>query len=211
MTTTKTTLRLIEKIAKIKQEIGVMSKDLTNPFFKSKYLDINQLLENIKPLEEKYRVSITQPLTHVGEKPAIALVIDDLDSDPNFEKEKDMQIREVTVLPENTDPQKIGSIITYFRRYALVSYFEIQAEDDDGNHGASKTVVSAPKVSTTGQIKPNNSMLNAKQKAQKAIEDTKTLEELEKVSEHIKISQILSSKEKESLMSEVDNKAMDFE
>jgi len=211
MTTTKTTLRLIEKIAKIKQEIGVMSKDLTNPFFKSKYLDINQLLENIKPLEEKYRVSITQPLTHVGEKPAIALVIDDLDSDPNFEKEKDMQIREVTILPENTDPQKMGSIITYFRRYTLVSYFEIQAEDDDGNHGASKGVISSPKVATTGQIKPNNSMLNAKQKAQKAIEDTKTLEELEKVAQQIKNSHILSSKEVESLMSEVDNKAMDFE
>lgn len=119
MTSTKT-LRLIEKIAKIKQDIGVMSKDTANPFFKSKYFDINQLLENIKPLEEKYRVSITQPLTNINGLPAIALVIDDLDSDPNFEKPENMQIREVTMLPVNTDPQKMGSTITYFRRYALV-------------------------------------------------------------------------------------------
>ena len=141
-------MRLVEKIAKIKQEIGVMSKDMANPFFKSKYFDINQLLENIKPLEEKYKVSITQPLTNVNGLPAIALVIDDLDADANFEKPEDKQIREVTILPMNTDPQKMGSTITYFRRYALVSYFEIQAEDDDGNRGADKIVVSPPKAFT---------------------------------------------------------------
>ncbi len=203
-------MRLVEKIAKIKQEIGVMSKDMANPFFKSKYFDINQLLENIKPLEEKYRVSITQPLTNVNGIPAIALVIDDLDADANFEKPEDKQIREVTILPMNPDPQKMGSTITYFRRYALVSYFEIQAEDDDGNRGADKIVVSAPKVASTGQIGANNGMLNAKQKAEKAINECKSLEELEKVSGQIKNSTILSSKEKESLMADVDFKSMDF-
>jgi len=31
------------------------------------------------------------------------------------------------------DPQKIGSEVTYFRRYTLQSLLSIQAEDDDGN------------------------------------------------------------------------------
>jgi len=43
-------------------------------------------------------------------------------------------------LPDNPDPQKIGSIITYFRRYALQSMLGLQAEDDDGSKGSEKTV-----------------------------------------------------------------------
>ena len=115
------------------------------------------------------------------------------------------------MLPVNTDPQKMGSTITYFRRYALVSYFEIQAEDDDGNHGASKIVVSSTKVATTGQIKPNNEGLTARQKASIAINECSKLYELENIADKIQSSTILSLKEKESLMSEIDNKAMDFE
>ena len=36
-------------------------------------------------------------------------------------------------LPEISDPQKLGSAITYFRRYTLQSLLALQAEDDDGN------------------------------------------------------------------------------
>jgi len=43
-------------------------------------------------------------------------------------------------LPNNPDPQKMGSIITYYRRYALQSMLGLQAEDDDGNKGSEKTV-----------------------------------------------------------------------
>jgi len=36
-------------------------------------------------------------------------------------------------LPNITDPQKLGSAITYFRRYTLQSLLALQAVDDDGN------------------------------------------------------------------------------
>ena len=36
-------------------------------------------------------------------------------------------------LPNLQDPQKLGSAITYFRRYTLQSLLGLQAEDDDGN------------------------------------------------------------------------------
>ena len=40
-------------------------------------------------------------------------------------------------IPENiTDPQKLGSAITYFRRYTLKSLLAIAEEDDDGNRAA---------------------------------------------------------------------------
>jgi hypothetical protein len=42
-------------------------------------------------------------------------------------------------LPEIQDPQKIGSAVTYYRRYTLQSLLSLQAEDDDAN-SASATV-----------------------------------------------------------------------
>ena len=44
------------------------------------------------------------------------------------------------ISPDNiTDPQKIGSAITYFRRYTLKSLFAIDEVDDDGNLAAKKS------------------------------------------------------------------------
>ena len=140
-------MKLKEKISNLKNDIGVMSKDLKNPFFKSQYFDINQLLENLKPLEEKHKVSFLQPLVNVLGKPAMRLIIIDLESDEKEEYD--------TVMPENTDPQKMGSTITYFRRYSLVSYLGIRAEDDDGNAGAGKSINSGSKVAPTGKILPS--------------------------------------------------------
>ena len=42
-------------------------------------------------------------------------------------------------LPNIQDPQKLGSAITYYRRYTLQSLLGLQAEDDDGN-GSTKQV-----------------------------------------------------------------------
>jgi hypothetical protein len=36
-------------------------------------------------------------------------------------------------LPDILDPQKIGSAITYYRRYTLLSLCSMQSEDDDSN------------------------------------------------------------------------------
>jgi hypothetical protein len=48
-------------------------------------------------------------------------------------------IESTTVLPEQTDPQKVGSAITYFRRYALQSLLALEAEDDDAELASPKT------------------------------------------------------------------------
>ena len=60
-------------------------------------------------------------------------------------------------LPNDLDAQKLGSAITYFRRYTLQSLLALQAVDDDGNL-ASKVTVSSTKtkpqlISNTPQFK----------------------------------------------------------
>jgi hypothetical protein len=36
-------------------------------------------------------------------------------------------------IPDIDDPQKIGSCVSYFRRYTLSSLLSVEAEDDDAN------------------------------------------------------------------------------
>lgn len=133
----------MDKILKIQSEIGVLSKDKENPFFKSSYLDINSLLQQLLPLLEKYKLTVIQPLSVVGflkidgnmtdsVSPALRTII--------YDGEKEI-LNQAMPLPNLQDPQKMGSAITYYRRYALQSLFLLQAEDDDGKKASAKKKV----------------------------------------------------------------------
>jgi len=125
----------MDKILKIQSEIGVLSKTETNPFFHSKYLDINGLLAQLLPLLNKYGITVMQPLTNINGKPAIKTFVYSIDKERNFEK---IVSEELMPLPDIQDPQKMGSAITYYRRYALQSLFLLQAQDDDGESAKGK-------------------------------------------------------------------------
>lgn len=109
------------KIFSIKNEIGKMTKDTTNPFYKSLYFDINQLIEHLSPVLIKHDILLIQP---IKEGKVFSILID-LESGESTESSIE--------LPQTNDPQKVGSAITYYRRYSLQSLLGIQAEDDDGN------------------------------------------------------------------------------
>lgn len=128
----------MNKLLEFQKKVGAISKDSINPFFKSNYFDINKLIEVIKPVLNELSLVLVQPLVtgEVNGKLAIKTII--IDAETNKEL-----ISGVAVLPENPDPQKMGSIITYYRRYAIQSLLFLQAEDDDGNSAAH-----APKATT---------------------------------------------------------------
>lgn len=52
----------IQETFDLKSKIGKISKDSTNPFFKSKYFDINALLENVEPLMNENGLLLLQPI-----------------------------------------------------------------------------------------------------------------------------------------------------
>lgn len=131
----------MDKILKIQSEIGALSKTETNPFFKSKYFDINSLIAQLQPLLEKYGITVIQPLSEIGGKPGLDTKVYDGDEQIVFS---------TIPLPDFQDPQKMGSAITYYRRYALQSLFLLQAEDDDGNHGSGKKTTHKAVQSDTG-------------------------------------------------------------
>lgn len=119
----------MDKILKIQTEIGTLAKDKKNPFFKSSYFDVNQILSQLIPLLEKHNLTVMQPLSELNGEPALRTIIVD---------DTGIIIDDKIPMPKNPDAQKMGSAITYYRRYALQSLFLLQAEDDDGNKAKPK-------------------------------------------------------------------------
>jgi len=126
------------KLFKLQNELGAISKDASNPFYKSKYFDINSLIGQLKPLLQKHNLLLIQPITDNQ----VRSVIYDLDGG---------SVESSMPLPTDLDAQKLGSAITYFRRYTLQSLLALQAVDDDGNLAVKK---SKPQlISNTPQFK----------------------------------------------------------
>lgn len=130
---------IFEKILAVQSALKPITKDSPNPFFKSNYFDINAVIAVIKPLLSENGLIVLQPLSEINGLPAIETHI--------IEASTGKQMGFKTPLINNQDPQKLGSVITYTRRYALVSLFLIEGEeDDDGNAGAGKTDPKTPKM-----------------------------------------------------------------
>ena len=111
---------IYNKLYKVQKEIGAISKDSKNPFYNSKYFDINSLIKQVTPILEKHKLLLLQPIRE-GKQYSVII---DLDGG-SFESS--------LTLPTDLDAQKIGSAITYYRRYTLQSLLALQSEDDDGN------------------------------------------------------------------------------
>ena len=129
-------MSIYKKLFEAKKEIGVIKKDAKNPFFKSNYFDINTLLKEVEPVLDANGLLLLQPLVdgHVYTK--------------IFDTESNELVSSCIALPNIQDPQKLGSAITYYRRYTLQSLLGLQAEDDDGN-SAQKQVVTDRKPALT--------------------------------------------------------------
>lgn len=123
------------KLHLAKQEIGKVTKGSNNPFFKSKYADLNAILEATEPILLKYSLLLLQPILD-GK---VCTQIIDIENG-------DMVTSEL-ILPVITDPQKQIAGITYFRRASLQSLLSLQAIDLDGNDVAETIRNQKPTIS----------------------------------------------------------------
>jgi hypothetical protein len=114
-------LTFLQKLHNAKQSIKKIAKNAKNPHFKNNYADINALIEEVEPILLENRLLLLQPI----EDGYVYTRIVDIDSGEIAES--------CMKLPEIQDPQKIGSAVTYYRRYTLQSLLSLQAVDDDAN------------------------------------------------------------------------------
>jgi|TARA_R100000479_G_C6293290_1_gene167422 hypothetical protein len=116
------------KIFRIQNEIEAIIKDANNPYFKSNYADINAMLEQLQPLLNKYKVCIEQPINDSKVFTILTCV------ETGQSKSSSLELQLVS------DPQKLGSAITYYRRYTLQGLLGIRTKDDDANTASGKTI-----------------------------------------------------------------------
>jgi hypothetical protein len=106
------------------KQMGAAKKGADNPFFKSKYADLNSVLEVCKEPLNGAGIIILQPTHMDADKLVVATML--------VHAESGQWIKSSMVALEAKDMQKLGSSVSYARRYTLQSLLSIPAEDDDG-------------------------------------------------------------------------------
>jgi len=119
--------KLAGALAKAQGAMGGVKKTSTNPFYKSKYADINDCLEAAIPALSKNGLAITQGNEfNIKDGYYITTVL--LHESGQWIKSK---IR--IPLTNKKDAQEIGSACTYGRRYGLAAMVGLAQVDDDAN------------------------------------------------------------------------------
>ncbi len=118
-------MTLHTKLLEIQKKMMKYGKNGDNPFFKSKYLTLDHLLEVLLPVCNDMDILVYHITKDWNVETHVTDGTDDIVS--SFP---------ITNL---TDPQKVGSIISYGRRYNLGQIFNIVTDvDDDGNKASIK-------------------------------------------------------------------------
>lgn len=109
-------MSILEKINTVQKKLSV-KKDWTNPFYKSKYITLDEIMTKLQPLLDEQWLMVYNYNTEWWVKTIVT------DYSENVYSE--FRISWVT------DPQAMWKVITYWRRYNLVSIFNILADEDD--------------------------------------------------------------------------------
>jgi len=133
METSESINELSAALAKAQGAFKGAIKDTANDFFKAKYADLSSVWEACrKPLSEN-GLAVIQTTGINPEQPDHVMIETRLcHSSGQWVSGK------IVMKPTKTDPQGIGSCITYARRYALSAMVGIAPEDDDGNAASGK-------------------------------------------------------------------------
>lgn len=107
---------------KVQLELGKAKKTSDNPFHKSKYADLEEVLDVIKPVLAANGLTFIQM---PGEAGSLTTMIMHPASGEFF-------VETATVELLKKDPASVGAAITYMRRQGLSSATGLAQEDDDG-------------------------------------------------------------------------------
>jgi hypothetical protein len=135
---------LAKALSTVQGKLTHAKKDSANPFFKSKYADLESVWDACRDLLASNGLAVAQfPGTY-----------SDLDKSMSLttiltHNSGEWISQEMSVPVTKPDAQGAGSALTYMRRYALAAVVGVVQADDDGN------AASAPKSLNSGAISGN--------------------------------------------------------
>lgn len=137
------------------QKVGKIKKESNNPFFKSKYASLANILDVVQGPLSECGLSLIQMPIRENELETILMHISG-----------EWMASTYTMRPVKNDPQGIGSCITYQRRYAIGAILNLNIDDDDDGNKASgltnsKTVQQNPANSNQKKILTRDHLNNS--------------------------------------------------
>jgi ERF superfamily len=137
---------LADALGKFQKDVENVKKDATNPFFKSKYASLENIIDTVRPPLAKHGLSFSQFPDGAGLTTILMH-----SSGEWIQATSSMAAKDQT-------PQGQGSAITYLRRYTLSSVLGLATEDDDDGNAASKAPEAsktAPRATKPPEKRPN--------------------------------------------------------
>lgn len=176
---------LAKAFAKAQSEMTNAVKDSSNPYFKSKYADLTSVRAVVMPPLSKNGLSVVQ-LPGTDESGAVYVKTVLMHESGQF-----LEFDGPHVRPAKQDAQGVGSVITYLRRYNLVSLCGIASEDDDGNEASFKPAPAKKKTQVSPQQQTADRMISA-------LVQLKSKDEIEKWESNPKVKEALEALESSS-------------
>lgn len=114
-----------------------ITKDVNNPHFKSKYADLSEVINKVRPALSSCGITLIQTPGAEGLTTTL------------HDNASGTEITGFLPYIGASDPQKLGSNLTYLRRYSLVTMLGLEDDDDDGNKATAKPAPAPAKPTMT--------------------------------------------------------------
>ncbi|BCW78305.1 ERF family protein [Arthrobacter sp. NicSoilC5] len=119
-------------------EFPTVAKDSNNPFFKSKYAALPEVMKAAGPVLTKHGLAVSQFVTHEGSESQLQTYL--------LHESGQFITHAMPLLLTKQDAQGQGSAITYARRYSYMAVLGLVADEDDDGNAASRLQTKPPLV-----------------------------------------------------------------
>lgn len=126
-------------LAKAQSEMSGAKKTSKNPFFKSTYSDLAEVIETIKEPFRNNGLAFLQSVKTKDNKISVKTRI--IHTSGQWIESSSCELP-----PTKQDPQSYGSAITYAKRYSLQSFVGLASVDDDGNYSSNKVIMNNDEI-----------------------------------------------------------------
>ena len=130
---------LATALYKVQGELTYAKKDSANPFFKSRYADLESVWDACRDLLASNGLSVSQfpgSYCEIDKSMSLTTIL--------LHESGEWISNEMTLPVSKVDPQGAGSAITYMRRYALAAVVGVVQADDDANAATNPKSVTKP-------------------------------------------------------------------
>lgn len=125
MRSSESIVNIAPALLKAQKEIGSAKKESENPFYRSAYADLGEVMRVCKKPCNDNGISIIQPVD--SDESGVYV-----DTTLLHESGEFISSRMRLAVKADNDPQALGSAISYAKRYSLQAMLLIPSEDDDG-------------------------------------------------------------------------------